>query len=236
MYIIVDTISILLQFVLSLVLYVALMKNVFPRYLMRVRCSVSNNLGRGIKKCTYPSGRGVVYEPHPSVRKYVQRYAILTNDGYKYIKCCLDKTVKSLKYRVVMFNRKNRIIDIINVSETVGRAGESQFVMLHQDTSYVAFSLTEVNGVLMKKDSLLYCNPFGIVAYAFAVAALSFTELLFVAIGYSELMSLYGQTYQIADSLQMYILPAVVIGAVCCVFLLLYRRKRGVRVAMHEQQ
>ena len=159
MYVIINTASISLQFIVSLTLYIALMKYVFPRCIMRVRYSLSDKLGRGIKKCVYPSGRGVVYEPHPSVRKYVPRYALLTNDGYKCIKCQLDRNVKSLKYSVVMFNRKNRVIDVINVSETVGRAGESQFVMLHQQTSYVAFSLNEVNDSRVESGYMLYCKP-----------------------------------------------------------------------------
>lgn len=234
--VILNSISLLLLLISGLTVYVILMKDVLPKCLVRVRYSFSGALGRGVGKYVSEGGRGVAYEPHPSIRKYVKRYAIFTSNGYKYIKCKLDSEVERLTYTVVMINNRNRVVDVIRVSDTVGGAEHTNSVMLHEDTSYVAFVLNSANGETVNEGGVMYCKPLGLVLYMLAVCVLSFAALALSAIVLSEILATaFMVEYSLLKSLPIYIVPSVMIGAICTALLLLYRNKNGVRVGSYEK-
>ena len=72
-----EAVSQLFIFIASLVVFAAVIKSLIPAVSLKVHYSVDRWLGRGIKRYKYPSGRAVVYEPHPQVRKYINKYAIV---------------------------------------------------------------------------------------------------------------------------------------------------------------
>jgi hypothetical protein len=112
---------------------------------------------RGVRKCVFPGGRSVTYEPKLNIRKYINQYVLFAKDGRKYMKCKINDKVKSLKYEVVVFDRKDRATDAFEITETVGDDGFTAEVMLPAHTSYIHLQLCEVNGVELKeKDYEVY--------------------------------------------------------------------------------
>ena len=68
-------------FFLLAVAYVVLLSDVFPKCFLKTRYAYSSSMGRGLKKFVFPNGRGVLYEPHPHIRKYVNKYLLFATDG-----------------------------------------------------------------------------------------------------------------------------------------------------------
>lgn len=173
--------SIVLAFlmVLAVVLYFALSALAFYQ-IVKIKCSVRKTADRGLKKYTYPDGRAVSYEPHPSIRKYINRYILLTSNGYKFFKCRLDTEVKHTDFSVIMFNSKNRVIDVLDVKVTNNLGNETQMIELHKDTSYVSVVLDSVNGMGIEHPNTLECKLWKLFAYVAAASTLNFLELLFI--------------------------------------------------------
>ena len=213
-------------FIVSIIVYFILMGTVLPK-ILRVRCSFKESLDRGLKKYTYPSGRGIVYEPHPSIRKYVHHYALFTNDGYKYIKCNLDESVRQLKYTVVMFDHRKKVIDVLDVEEKNISSGETAEVLIHQDTSYVAFVLDSVNGERLKHKSILVCKIWFLLAYALSVAAVSFVGMIVIR----KALLLYGVRWFRAEMIRIpnMIAPSVLIGVLIGALVFRHFRKKEIQ-------
>ena len=165
--------------ILEFMLYFILVATAAPK-ILRNYCAVRSSTDRGLKKFSYPDGRAIAYEPHPSFRKYVSRYLLFTEDGYKYISCKLDESIKKFKYSVVMFNNRNRVIDVIDVFEVRISSTETSPVMLHPDTSYVALVPDEVNGTRIKHGDVLCCHSWQLAVYAAVVGILSFAQMFFL--------------------------------------------------------
>lgn len=232
--VIINSISLLLLFLVGIVAYALVMKNVLPRLLLKGRYRVEDKLGRGLKKYVFPSGRGVVYEPHPSIRKYIKRYALIVNDGYKYIKCQIDRQVKSFSYTVIMLNNKNKVIDVLDVNEHAGDDTESQAVLIHHETSYVGIILRSVNGIDMECSEYAYHTLLDVCLYTLAAAVLTLLEFWLATWTLSSsLYGLFALELSIAASAGAYILPSMTIGASCAIMLLLRDLKKGVRVVIN---
>lgn len=173
--------SIVLAFlmIVEVVLYFALSSTAFYQ-IVRIKCSFSQSADRGLKKYTYPDGRAVSYEPHPSIRKYINRYILLTSNGYKFFKCRLDAEVKHTDFSVIMFNGKNRVIDILDVKVDNNSGNETQMLELHKDTSYVSVVLDSVNGMAIEHPNTLECKLWKLFAYVAAASTINFLQLLFI--------------------------------------------------------
>ena len=141
-------------YVLSFGVSMWLIANHIPKHVMKIGYSVSDKLGRGLKKIVYPDGRAVVYEPHPAVRKYVNKYLLFTMDGYKYLQSKVGAGVKSYTASIVVFDNRNRVIDNFDISEVVG-SSLTHPVRLHHKTSHVAYVLTSVNGKALDRKSVV---------------------------------------------------------------------------------
>ena len=228
----INTICLILVAILGIAVYVFIISTVLPKVILKIRCSLSQSRDRGLKKHVYPSGRGVVYEPYPTLRKYVDRYVLFTHEGYKYLKCHLKENVIDLNYSIVMFNNKNEVLDVIDVNERVS-SDETDAILLHQDTSYISLILNRVNDITLNSESPYYCKTKKIFLYAVSVAALSFFELLAVwvmLIIFDNLMIGSGFFAQLGIiNVLFFMLFSVLIGAIAAVIAYLCIRARGVR-------
>ena len=237
MQVVIDSISIALLFVAGLVLFGVLMKMVFPMLILKVRVDLARGLGRGYKRFVYPTGRAAVYEPHPSVRKYVNKYLLFVNDGYKYLKCRVDKGVSSLKYTVVMLNNKDKVVDTVVVNEDIGDTCEGASLLLHPDTSYVALNIDEVDGQLLKAQSHSSFSLLRLALYFAAVLLSSFLTLLLSAFCTEEFALLaFKASVPVSNMAGTYLLWALLIAALSLAFLLLYCRKKGIRVVLYGKK
>lgn len=215
------------------VLYFVMMNTVLPRFLLKMKTSVGGYLGRGLGKYTYQGGRGISYELHPSLRKYVKKYVLFTNEGYKYLSCLVGHGVVSLSYSIVMLNRKNKVIDVLDVDETVGISGKTAPVLLHHETSYVALLLKSVNGARVKTRNVFYYTLSGTLAYALAVTVLGFAVTVFASEMLETLVYKFsGIHYLLCPEAATFILPALVIGVLCTTMMLHRGRKKGISVRL----
>ena len=138
-----------LEAVLLLVLifaYTLTVGTLLPRWLLKLEYIPGAPTDRGLRKYVFPEGRGISYEPHPSVRKYVKQYILFVKDGSKYIKCKVADSVGFFGYAAVVFNNQNKVIDVVRVNETVSQDGTTRSVSLPKETSYIGFVLYSVNG------------------------------------------------------------------------------------------
>ena len=226
---IINLILLLFLLVLGVIFYFVLMVTVLPK-LLKIESSIRTSSDRGLKKYIYPEGRGIVYEPHPSIRKYVNRYVLYTKDGYKYLKCKLDISVERLNYSVVMFNRFNRVIDVIEVSERNISLGETQAVTLHGDTSYIAFVLDSVNEEWFDREPIMCCKLWRLPAYVGAVGALSFVDMVAITKVLDKCDKKWfhvGLVEAVTNS--SLIIPAVCLGLVAGAWAFLNIRSKGIR-------
>ena len=221
---------------LLLILYITLLADIFPRLFLRTRYATEKNLGRGLKKYTYPTGRAVLYEPHPSVRKYLNKYLLFTKDGYKYLKCCFDSAVFEIKYKVVMLNNKNKVIDALSVTENMSHLKSTANIQLHQDTSYVAIIVENVNGA---KNRVLcaYNRLWDLALYFLSVSATSIA-LMFAAASLIEeiVFSNFGQTVVNRVGSEAFFLFGIIIGVVSVLIFLMTAAGKGIRVVLNEKK
>ena len=113
----------------------------FPRFIMKPRVTGEKMGDRGIKRYTYENGRGVVYEPEIAARKYVKQYMLFTKDGTKYVKCLIEPRVKYLNYDILVFDNKNKLIDLINVDEQLKGGTMTKAVPIVAEASYISLVL-----------------------------------------------------------------------------------------------
>ena len=100
---------------------------------------------RGIGKYNFPNGRGVVYEPELKYREYLKKYVLFVYKDKKYIKCRLDQSVDSIRYEVVAFDNKNKVIKVLERSENIVSKGKTKNVMLPDNTSYASVVVRCIN-------------------------------------------------------------------------------------------
>ena len=226
---IINLIFLLFLLVLGIIFYFVLMVTVLPK-LLKIESSVRTSSDRGLKKYIYPEGRGIVYEPHPSIRKYVNRYLLYTKDGYKYLKCKVDVSVDRLSYSVVMFDRHNRVLDVIEVSEKNISSEETQSIILHGDTSYIAFILDSVNEEWFDRDPIMCCKLWRLPTFMGVIGLVSFIcmEILTMLLNkFDEKWLHIGLVDGITDV--ALIIPALVIGFIAGAWAFLNIRSKGIR-------
>lgn len=201
---IISIVSSALIVIAASVLYVFLITNVLPYFLLSPRYSKQETKDRGIKKCVFPEGRGVVYEPAVKYRRYIKKYLLFEYKGNKFIKCKLADGVRSIKYDVAVYDVRNRIIKYLELAELVLRTSDTKNVMLPKDASYAMVIVRNANGHELantEKIKDLSALSRGIFAAA--------TTVLTVAIGLSwrvyivELMTVLGVDFEISPLLTL---------------------------------
>lgn len=233
MRVIIVSVATLAVLVAMLVLYIIVMNAVLPRVFMKMRSDIAQHLGRGLKKYTYPSGRGIVYEPHPSVRKYVKKYALFTNDGYKYLQCRTGKDVSKISYSVVMMDRHDAVIDVLDVNENPETKKKTAPLLLHQDTSYVALEIKSVNGYGIRNRGMFYYSLPLVVAYFIVTTLVSFATVTFGAMMFeSAIRGLLGVKYILYSESAIYFWFSLGIGAFSLLLMLLRGRRKGIGVRL----
>lgn len=229
MEIVVNAMSTAVLIVIEIILFFILMRRVLP-LLLRVKCTLKGSKSRGLQRYIYPEGRGVAYEPRPSMRKYMDRYILFTNEGYKYLKCRLCGAIDRLEYTVVMFDAKNKVIDVIDVAESKPFRSETSSVMLHHNTAYADVIITSVNGEKITNKSVLCYKVWDIAIYTLAVALLCFGQLSFIY----GMINLYLGWFGLAEYLLRlnvvdFIIPSLIIGVIMGAFAYLNGHAKGVR-------
>ena len=177
-----------LMLLTSIVLYIYLFSSIIPRCIMRVKITNENTCDRGLKKFKYPNGRCVLYEPELEVRKYISMYTLYTEDGYKYIKCKATDRVSYLRYDVYAFDNRDRLIDIIGVTEAIDEDRYTDAVSLPPNTSYVRLVLRRADSEYFSSRALVKYSSLSYVICAFVVAISTAFESMFMCMIAKDLL------------------------------------------------
>jgi len=230
---ILEVIFSLILFFTGIVLCHVAVYYLIPRIILRERYYLGGSVGRGLKKFKYEGGRGVLYEPHPSARKYIRSFALFTRDGYKHVMCRIGAGVNSLKYDVFMINISGKVIDSISVSEDFYTGSFTQPQMLHEDTSYIAISITEANGKELTPSAQRYYKLFDVAFFAVFMTVISFAILLLINFFMSSVIApLTGDASIAIGNVAVFIIPSVIIAALCSVIVLASSAKKGIKVVV----
>lgn len=223
--------------VASLVCFVIIIKTLIPSLTLNAHYSIDRLLGRGLKKYKYPTGRAVVYEPHPSVRKYLNKYILFVNDGYKYLRCRFDAGVKSVRFEVMMFSSTDKHIDTLRINAKIGADLESKNILLHHRTSYVALKIETINDHEIPVSSCGYYTAGQLSAYFFLVALSIFVESLVVAnTAGSFLTAVLNRSIVLTTSTALYFIVSLFVAFVAVLFVVFSGFGRGIEVSRHEKK
>lgn len=203
--------SLAIALIAGIYLYMLLISRILPLVLLKP--IVGGTLAeRGVKKSVFPGGRSIAYEPKLSTRKYINQYVLFSENGFKYIKCRVNEKVTSLKYELVIYDRKNKAIDRLEITQGA-RDGCTDAVMLPPETSFVHLNLCEFNGTPIKeKDPELYSGA-GVFWFFAIVLVLNFALGLvmnYIVVEVSDVLLGYFQCVKSVDPIP----PLAVIACV----------------------
>ena len=124
--------------------FLAIATLVLPKLFLHNKCSLTSSRDRGIRRMIDRRGQSMLYEPSPSLRKYIKKYVITVRDGNKVLVCRLGKKIKYLDYDIVVFDSENKVRCILNVKELPQDTGYTRVIKLPDEAAYVSIN---VNGV-----------------------------------------------------------------------------------------
>lgn len=225
-------IALVLILIIGIIAYLLVLSRVIGRYAMPVRYRTDAHLGRGLHRFTYPEGRAVLYEPHPSIRKYIRRYLLFTLNGYKYLRLRLDGGVNDFAITVVMHDNKNRVVDVIEVNGRSGGSKYSKPIQLNEKTSYVALMLTSVNGVPRQKASYMETPSYALAIYFAITSLVTFLQFAQITYVFSLIFRVTASSNPLSLPITFFILPSLCVGALCLGVMLASRHGKGVKVVL----
>lgn len=202
--------------IISITLYLKLFSSLIPGVIMRLSCKRENTRDRGIKKYVYENGRCVVYEPDVNARKYVKKYSLYTEDGYKYMQCKLVDKIHYIKYDVYAFDNADKLLDIITVNQYVDVGEEySSPIAIPPETSYVRFVLRKVDAKYASNKVLVGYSPvrYAICGTVVGIATAVETAIFYVC--FRDILLLLNSRfkYYMLDTTEMVIVGSII----CCV-------------------
>ena len=221
----------------SLVLYAFLMRRVLPRSVLRIRHDLYEDPGRGLARYTFEDGRAVLYEPRPHLRKYVPQYLLIVKGGYKHLVCRINESIELLTYSVVMFNNRNRILDVLDVEETTNGGSETAPLLLHGDTSYVALLPTSFNGRLLPAEKRFYRTPLQYLLFFLLVFAATLTlTLLLSTFATDALLAIANYDPELTRFYPAFRYASLVMGALSVLLVIKSSLKKGIGIALHGKR
>lgn len=230
-----STLSVI-QFVLiasiSIIIYMILLSRVLARHALPISYRTDSILGRGLHRFRYPEGRAVLYEPHPSLRKYIRRYLLFTVEGYKNLRLRLDGAVNTLNLTVIMYDNRDCVIDVADASVTSNGAKYSMPIALDSRTSYVALVLNSVNGIQKEKKPYMEMRAKSLIMYFILASVTTFATFSLILTSLVIMLEGLGNYSPFSISYPFFILPSLIIGAASLGIILAVRVGKGVKVVL----
>jgi hypothetical protein len=138
--------------VVSVFFFVISMTAILPKLLLRVKSTVTEPEGRGIKKALFNGRRCIVYRSGSEVHKYIKQYLIYDEGNQKVLRCKTNGSLRYIDYDIVLFNKYDKAFKVINVKEDIVKGDLTRRVDLPKETSYVSI-------VIRKADSQDFAKP-----------------------------------------------------------------------------
>ena len=139
--------------------------------------------------------------------------------------------VSSSKDFVVDYD-KNRIVDVLEISQTVDGPSSGTPFRLNDRTSYVALVILSVNKKPILTESYVKMRLLDMPLYFAAVFAATFLEFVHVISTVKAIMELLDKNMPLYRGYHFFILPSIAIGAVCLLLTIVTRVKNGVKVVL----
>lgn len=223
---------IILALVLAIVLtviYVYLVASVYPWLTMHLTWRKRKPYtDRGLLRVRFPEGRGVVYQPDPRVRRYIPKYALFTTEGKKYIRLRVDRRVNYIRYDVVTFDRRGKLLDVLEVSERLASAGSPRAVRLPAATAYASVIPRRVDGEYTGKDMAVGYSPTGIAIYT-GLTVLTTVVMAFLIRDEIPTLMYYGDSYIAYFNAGATLILSVLLGAVNSLWVVLLHHLHALR-------
>ena len=139
--------------IVAICLYVYLVASVYPWLTMRIALRKRQDCpDRGIRRVTFPEGRGVIYRPALKAQSYVPAYALFTREGRKYIRLQTHPRVNFIRYDVVTFDARGKLLDVQKVAERLTTRGATRAVRLPTATAYATVIPRRVDGEYVSRE------------------------------------------------------------------------------------
>lgn len=214
-------------FFISSGLYIFLLKKAIPQLTLKHKSVGVNTRDRGIKKYRFDDGRAVVYEPEFIYRKYVPQYMLLSKNKDKFIRCRINTNVRHIKYDVIAYDNKNKLIDVIGVDERLKNQKYTTSVLLPPETSYIRFVIRRVDNMFVSSEIKVKYSKISLIACATLIVAATAALGLCVNYCFSDLWQ-----YLIFDKLGNgeIVIKSAIIGAVAAALMIRVYTKKNVKV------
>lgn len=136
-----------LVLLVAMILYILLVSRLIPGYTLRPHY-VGRIGDRGIRRYRTEAGHAVLYAPGRRCASGITQYILLhgKEDGLKTITCKTNGKVDKIRYDIAVFDGSGRLIDVLDVTDTLSGERYTKAVVLPQATSYVSVILRQVNG------------------------------------------------------------------------------------------
>lgn len=220
-------IPIAIIFVIATGIFTYLVVKLLPHFILKLKSTPENTYDRGIKKWVFDDGRAVVYEPELKYRRFVKEYLLIAKNHKKYIKCLVDERIKHIRYDVLVFNNKNKLVDIVAVDEKMNKSKYTSTVLLPSDTSYVSLVLREVDDMFSSREKRAVYTKVSFIVYMAIVTLLSVFEGILLRYMLREIWQF--TIFEPVGTVKMVIWSAI-IGAVCSLLILNAYRVKNIKV------
>ncbi len=154
----------------------------------------ANKHDRGIKKNVFENGRSVTYEPRLAFRKYISQYVLYCDGTKKYIKCKISPGIKEIKYSLTVFDRHNKAIGTLDISEST-QGAYTQTVNLPDETSFVQLTVLSIDGNYVGKSAVSYYNAKGLISYAVTTVLYTVFMAFFYTLPINDLLNRVSSDY-----------------------------------------
>ena len=165
---------------LSVILFIALMTLVLPKYMLKVAYKVNKPTDRGVKRCLFEGKHCIVYDSSRENKAVIKQYSILQEDGYKTLRCKLTQDVEYLDCDIVLFNRYNKVFKVVNVKEDILGMAMTRATRLPDETAYVRIIIRRVNRTVIKRKPPVKVTGFSIFMFSLVTVALTALETFVV--------------------------------------------------------
>ena len=166
----------------SVVLFLLVMVIALPKALLKVKYSIKEPDDVGVKRCFYNGKRCVVYEGGKEISRYIEKYLLVEGKSCKVLRCKVARKIAYLNYDIVIFNRYDQIIDVVNVKENLVKGGYTRRVELSDETAYVRLVIREVDDTIIKRKSIAYIPAGNVMLYGFLASVLTVIEIFVLKI------------------------------------------------------
>ncbi len=163
--------------VASVLLFVILMTVVLPRMVLKASCKIKDPQGRGTRRVIYKGQRCVVYEASNKIHKYIKQYLLLKEPEGKILKCKTSGEYSYLDYDVVVFNRYNEVIKVINVKENIPEGDFTRKTPLPDDTSYVNIVVRRADNKVVSTEPIMSVSGKRVLLYSLFALLLTLAEM-----------------------------------------------------------